>query len=276
MKFNKILAITLTSGLILTGCSQISKISTTTEEVAGKFVKNKDEDIIKKFYTNFSEAKSYRAKTDFSFADDKQNLVIKTDYPFIQGSTDIDLQVLTSITNLETKEKEEESFHIIKKDNTTYAISSEHTSNTWIKTTNPESSKELIDVYTGLKEQANLLGLKELFKDANFKISVTEIDGKYNITYKEFDEKAQFELAKIFDKNTKKLAFNEEYEIKLDGSITFVVNKETFDIESFSASATSKNPSKPLNLKVTSTFTDVNKISEVKLPQEAKNAIAEE
>lgn len=258
-KFKKLLSLTMVSSLILTACSLGSNQGISAKE---------KKEIVKKFYDNFSTAKSFKAKTDTTLLLDSHTLVYKIEAPFVEGSKEVEFKQQISVPPMDGDEKVDIRLHIVTNKGTTYMSSPDLTSGEWIKTSDPE----LVKVYSELKDFTELFELKDLFKEDSSKISVEEINGKYKLTYKEIDENAQYIIAKNFDSQSKKLSFFEEYETKFDGSFTFTVNKETLQVESLEFSATSKDPAKKLVIKSNSTFTDVNKTSEVTLPDEAKNA----
>lgn len=264
-KLKKLIGLTLASSLVLTACS--------TGSTSG-ISRNEQEEIVKKFYTNFSGATGFKAKTEtkVTVADNpsaSSNMTLKIESPTLKGTSDVEIKGHVEISAESGGTALNDEINFVQKDNISYLNVPSMTSGTWVKT----SDSEIKTNFTDLKGMSELFEVAELFKENSNKISVEEVNGKYKISYKEIDDPARVILIKNFDTNAQELSFFEEYEMKLDGNITFIVNKETLQPESLEITTASKDNTKEFSLKSNSTFSDINKISEITLPEGAKYAI---
>lgn len=268
MKKNKkqFLSLLLATTLITTACSTGSN-----QGLSNK----KKEEILNNFYTNFSSLKSYKTITETSITEpkdssNKNKTVFKLESPTILGINDIEIKGHITVPAESTGDEPFiDDVHIFTQGDTIYLNVPSMTSGQWMKTTDSTIKENF--VWT--KNTSEFFELIDLFKEPSDKISIEEVDGKYKLTYKEIDEKAQYLLGTNFDSSSKKLSFFEDYETKFDGSVTFTINKDTLQVESLEMSATSKDDSDPLSITSKSTFSDINNISEIKLSEAAKNAI---
>lgn len=260
------LSFLLVATLITTACSTTSNQGLSDKE---------KQEILNKFYTNFSALKSFKTITETTITEpkdttNKNNTILKLESPTVIGSNDVEIKGHITIPTENTEDAPFiDNIHIFTKGDTIYLNVPSMTSGQWMKTTDSAIKEN----FEWIKNTSEFFELKDLFKEPSDKISIEEIEESYKLTYKEIDEEAQYLLGKNFDSSSKKLGFFEDYEKKFDGSVTFTVNKDTLQIESFMMSATSKDDSNPLSITSRSTFSDINNISEIKLSEAAKKAV---
>lgn len=266
--FKRLLTVTITTGLLfsLYPVDLSTKTFFSQRQVSAEELSKKE--IVKKFYTNFSEAKSFNAKTDTTYTGEGENMIFKIESPTIKESKDFGMTgyIDLPVDNNDTIPMKG-NFSIYKKNNAYYISLESITGDAWFKTTDSTP----MDDITLFKDMSEYFELKELFKVYNDKISVTEKDGKYVIS-----TKADTQTYKIFE--NKLLKFSGESTAPTqpyitDGDVTFTVDKESFNVESFDFSIKFKENNETYSIKSNSKFSDINKLSEIPLPEGAKYAL---
>ncbi|MDO4814941.1 MAG: hypothetical protein Q3988_07565 [Gemella sp.] len=268
----KLLTSLVAASLLLTACSKTEATPSKQVETTTTVKELSKEEIVKKFYDNFSNAQSFNAENNTVFSDHELTMILKLKSPTIIGTQDISMQGYVNIPPIDGSEKMDGDISFIKKDDTTYINIPSLTQAGWIKTKNAEMTSSLAP-FKGISEYFEL---KELFKDTNDNIKVSEENGKYKISYDKIDEKVYKIIAdklvalKVIDKSDATIPTNFS---NSQGQVIFTVSKENFNVENLDFSLSLKEGSEHITIKSSSKITDINQVSQITLPEGAQYAI---
>lgn len=268
----KLLTSLVATSLLLTACSKTEATPSKQVETTTTVKELSKEEIVKKFYDNFSNAQSFNAENNTIFSDHELTMILKLKSPTIIGTQDISMQGYVNIPPIDGSEKMDGDISFIKKDDTTYINIPSLTQAGWIKTKNSEMTASL----TPFKGISEYFELKELFKDTSDNIKVSEENGKYKISYDKIDEKVYKIIAdklvalKVIDKSDATIPTNFS---NSQGQVIFTVSKENFNVENLDFSLSLKEGSENITIKSSSKITDINQVSQITLPEGAQYAI---
>ncbi|MBF0709955.1 MULTISPECIES: DUF6612 family protein [unclassified Gemella] len=274
-KSYKLLSSLLVPALLFSAFSINIDLSTKQIQIKKAYAQDlSKEEIVKKFYTTFSEVKSFNAKSDTSYTLDEGNMELSISSPTIANSQDISISGHINAPATDGFPKINDDVNLIYKDNTVYFNIPSMTANAWMKTTNAEAV-QLVAPFKGIGE---FFEVKELFKNYNDKISVNEKDGKYEISYSKIDEKVwriiEDKLLKLNLISLDNVLSSADIEASNStGHVTFTVSKENFNVESLDLSLSVTEDSKTYTIKSTSKISDINQVSEITLPLATKFAL---
>lgn len=260
MKLNKFLKATLLVGLLtLSACGTTTTGGTTTNTSINKV------EVLEKVMKGLDEQKSSHVKM-VSVND------IITDGVSNKSETNIDMKVILSPVQAEgtvtiASGTQNMSLKMYVKDDYTYVnIGS---GDTWFKAKNDSSEFE---AYTS---QANTTQTLNLMKKFEKDVTVSESGNNYNIKF----EKTEIEFKEIYAifKETGNLGENDLTEEQMKEivvekiSVNYVVDKKTYDASTANVELIIKQKSNSANkvhVKTDVTYSDLNKVTEIKVPQE--------
>lgn len=259
--FKKILTTTLTAGMIFSAqpvdFPETSIVFSQNQAYAEELPK---EEIIKKISDANANYKSAETTGHMTITEGSQQMKIQIDTSFI-------LDPLVSKTKMTVGN---ETIEVYFKDDYVY-ISSPDGSGTWVKTNNPEminTFRENIKLATS--PSTEYLNLLQKIHD---KTNVTEKDGKYLLSYSGSGEELDA-IVKLFDAIGAGNPVAKDTKIK-KADISYTVDKDTLKIDRLVGDITMSSPtfSQDVVVKQDFKFSNIDAVSEIPLPEAAKNAI---
>lgn len=275
-KTKKLLTLLLASSLVTTACSTGSNQDTSKNQSATQTTSATptNEEVLKKFYENFSSMKSLDVKTEFTASKIENGAAAET--MKISGEESIVKNPLAKKTTY-TLDVESQKLKLATyiKDSVIYLNVPDLIGPIWVKTTD----QEMISQFTATTSLAYNEEYINLFKEKSDKVTISEKDNKYEITYQGTGD----EVKSIIDKLTNSInQANQDPEVAnftvKNAKVTFLVNKESLQAESLNIDITTLDPSgetpnQEVNIKSTINFSNINQVAEIQLADGADKAI---
>lgn len=275
-KTKKLLTLLLASSLVITACSTGSNQDTSKNQSATQTTSATptNEEVLKKFYENFSSMKSLDVKTEFTASKIENGAATET--MKISGEESVVKNPLAKKTTY-TLDVESQKLKLATyiKDSVIYLNVPDLIGPIWVKTTD----QEMISQFTATTSLAYNEEYINLFKEKSDKVTISEKDNKYEITYQGTGD----EVKSIIDKLTNSInQANQDPEVAnftvKNAKVTFLVNKESLQAESLNIDITTLDPSgetpnQEVNIKSTINFSNINQVAEIQLADGADKAI---
>lgn len=262
-KSKKLLALLLASSLVVTACSTGNNTTNNQQNQTNVNQSLPKEDLLKKIVETNQTYKSVDLKFETIITPSTPQDGINSMKLLLDGTSILEPLSMKIDLNMAANDKQMVKTKAFLKDNTIYMQMPG--GEAWFKTKNKELFEEI-------KASSNLSASDvyiKIFNSAD-KVTVSEKDGKYEITYTGDGT----ELQSIAEEYAKTLRLPKEENIKYkQANVKYMVDKTTLFAEKVEADLILTSTSLgDLSVKSNVTLSNHNKVTEITLPEEVKNA----